>query len=412
MRIAQRLVAFLLIFAIWMLIYFSFSFLKNPPAPPKLQFPESTVSIIKINNPKIISEFAYQLSFNNQDPKVLKALSEFYQNINQGSFNHSLPIEFSSPVYFLKILMNNRHYWFLAGIYNGQKSEEIKGFVKNQYFFHSLNPDDDSKEVFDRLANEKWSNLEISANNTFNYWLLNKGALINNYACTLDENGLTILFKNTINPNSLSFNEENGGFHLTTFVDPSNDWPIGDSDNHFIKNITSISINYYGAENRLNDKSSYVQLNFDALIKLNKQLDSSDISSFLNFILPNAEIKIFKDHITYFNNTYYYHFFEDSTMYLGKSKEVKRVKSNSIKMKGNPSIITEVKNLGEGWQTFLDSHPVYRITRDFTNSISNITNESQHNEGKIHIRFKPHINPTLEAFKLFATFVNEASIKQ
>ena len=84
MRIAQRLVAFLLIFAIWMLIYFSFSFLKNPPAPPKLQFPESTVSIIKINNPKIISEFAYQLSFNNEDPKVLKSLSEFYQNINQG----------------------------------------------------------------------------------------------------------------------------------------------------------------------------------------------------------------------------------------------------------------------------------------------------------------------------------------
>jgi hypothetical protein len=411
MRIAQRLVAFLLIFAIWMFIYFSFSFLKNPPAPPKLQFPESTVSIIKINNPKIISEFAYQLSFNNEDPKVLKSLSEFYQNINQGSLNNFLPIQFNSPVYFLKILSKNRHYWFIAGIYNGQKSNEIKGFIKNQYFFYLLNPDDHSKGVFNELAHEKWNNLEISSNNTFNYWLFNKGKLINNYACTLDDNGLTILFKNTINPNSLSFNEEDGGFHLTTFVDPSNDWPIGESGNNFIKNITSISINYYGAENRLNEKSSYVQLNFDALIKLNKQLDSSDISSFLNFILPNAEIKIFKNHITYFNNTYYYHFFPDSTMYLGKSKDAKRVKSNSIKIKGNPSIITEVKNLGEGWQTFLDSHPVYRITRDFTSSISNITNETVQNDGKIRIRFKPHINPTLEAFKLFSTFVNEASIE-
>jgi len=136
-----------------------------------------------------------------------------------------------------------------------------------------------------------------------------------------------------------------------------------------------------------------------------------NLSSFLNFILPNAEIKIFKNHITYFNNTYYYHFFPDSTMYLGKSKDAKRVKSNSIKIKGNPSIITEVKNLGEGWQTFLDSHPVYRITRDFTSSISNITNETVQNDGKIRIRFKPHINPTLEAFKLFSTFVNEASIE-
>jgi hypothetical protein len=396
-----------------MLIYFSFSFLKNPPAPPKLQFPESTVTIIKINNPKIISEFIYQLSFNNEDPKVLKVLAELYQNAQTKSKTNSIPIDIYSPIYFLKVWKYNKFFWFMAGKRNGNFQPNNYIFNRGPLSFYLLNQDDQSSQIIAEIKKEKWFNYNLTTYNaTFNYSTLNHGILAKTFDCFLTNHQLIFDFHNKVNSNSLVFNENSGGFHITTFLDSSNVWTnYNPQINPTLKQISSVSLNYYGAELIEQNSSSYLRFNFDLLLKMRKEVDLSDLNSLLKLLFQNNEIQIYENKIKYFDDYYNYRIYSDSTLFIGKSQEVKRTFSNALKIKGNPEAITMVKNLG--WrQNLLEFIPIYRITKDFSYSIEQITNESNNQRGVVRIHFKPHINPTLEAFKLFATFVNEASIKQ
>ncbi len=95
MKVAQRFIAIVLIFMIWILAFSYVHSIHRQSTVSAIPCPEKTIGIVKINSRDIFSKILFDYSFRNKDAKMMKTVSEYYQNWAQDTSGARYPIDFS-----------------------------------------------------------------------------------------------------------------------------------------------------------------------------------------------------------------------------------------------------------------------------------------------------------------------------
>jgi hypothetical protein len=410
-KIIQRIIATTLIFIIWVFVYKLTLGAEKISEISSIDIPINTTGVIMVNLPQLQRSTIFQFAFNNKDPRILKITSEYWQNIAQDTSNQNnkFPIDFNDNIYILKVNNGNETNWLLAGRFNGKFKNEKNpvGFIRGDYYYSFLNVSMKSDKGFRRIIkNGLWYSFNSSHKEPIQYHVLFNRKSLNTYGLEFFENELNIHFANKVKAPCLSFPKNESFFHLTTLLNSGSYIP--DKFNKYkrlIESLAGISLNYFGAKYIDEENSpSYIEPQIDLLLTFAKKTKTTEILPLLNEV-TGFDAQIDKDRLVFSNSTYYFLSKNDSTIYIGKHP-VSLGKNNSpFVMQGNPSQITLINNLG--WKSaFLELIPEYKVLKDFSQSIENISSRTEANDQILTINFKKGVNAQLESFLLLLTMAN------
>ncbi|NDB33856.1 MAG: hypothetical protein EB023_00605 [Flavobacteriia bacterium] len=409
LKFAQRILAIALIFIIWIAVFRGAIAVEFKPKPNSILIPKSTIGILHINSAALKKSLLFQFAFNNKDPKILKIVSEYWQNISQDTSKYKLPIDFSRDINILKVNYPNETLWILSGKYLAI-SHPLKpdlGFKKGESYFWILNSTrTNTKEICQQLLTEEWITHDKIGSSSLQFQLVSRGKVTNTYNMTLSQNKLTIQYDNTENIPSLVLPINKNFFHLTTSLNKGSFIPQKYAAyEKFISSISAFSMHYYGAK-YIEDYNgpSYIEPNFDLLLTFSKRTNPTDILPLLKEV-TDGDIQLENTYLMYNKTRYFIESITDSSIYIGVHRRNIKWSNGPFVMAGNPIVLTEISNLG--WkQGVLELIPEYKALKDYSESIERISTASKGNKNTTTLYFKETLNAQMESFHLILTMAN------
>jgi len=409
LKITQRILAVAGIFGIWMGLYFIVLTTERRNILQTTQAPKSTVGIIHINTPELTRSLLFEFTFSNRDPRILKAISEYWQNLAQDSSLQRLPINFNQGFELFKIEYQNDFFWLVSGDYLpiNNPYKPYLGFKKGQKYYWILNANRiNYGEIIKSLRDSAWFSVPVLHDNPLQFQLISNQRIVNCFGFDQYKNQLTLTYSNTGSILVLQPEIKKKSFHISTLLNRGSILPQKyQRYKRLFESLKGFSINYYGAK-YIDDNSgpSYLEPQFDLLMSFEKKTKPESIIPFLKELL--GENIRYDNTILFLNNSRFYFVAKnDSTIYIGKNKMAIMSKNTSFELYGHPEVLTEITNLG--WKEgVLELIPEFKALKDFTQSIKTISTNSNGPYQTVTIDFNDGINAQLESFLLILTLTN------
>lgn len=409
LKLTQRLLAVIAIFLIWIAVYRLTMNASKIHGLESVELPKETLGLIQINTPQLSKALLFEFTFNNRDPRVLKIVSEYWQNLAQDSSSKQLPIDFQEGITLLKVQQGSEIVWMISGkhIQVDQSLEPGLGFVKNNRYYWILNSTiENSSKIKDHLLKAPWYSFTSKQSNSIQYHLISRGKVTNSYQFESNDQQLNIRFKPSVKVASVTPKNNQKYFHVTSSLNKGSFIPKKYLDyQKIIESLSGFSVNYYGAKYIDDDSGpSYLEPQFDMYLTFANKTKPSDVYPLLKELMGDNLI-LSDQRLWHHGSKYYFNSLNDSTLYIGKNKMESQVNSNTFSMNGNPEVITEISNLG--WKAgVLELIPEYRALKEFSHSIRSISTHGGGGDHTLSVQFKPGVNAQLESFLLVLTLVN------
>lgn len=406
MKGIQRFSAIILLFGIWMIIFYITKSLKQPQTLESIDIPNSTEAVLKLNSREVFSDILFDFSFKNSDPKILKIVGDYYRNSQQDTTKGKQFIDFTKNIAILKVRHRNDFIWILAGSYKQGDRKNNKGVVKDGVYYQCLEPRiRNSKKILSSLL--KPSNAFKIRIDKFpiEYTLFENKKEKVSYRLDLNDKKLIIQYASKKEFLCVKVPDKTPCFHLSTTLNRGSLLPESYSNLKSISdNLSSFSINYYGAAFNEIDDESIIEFNFDLLLNFNAKISEHKLEKTLQTLMgSSADVH---DNILTINKTQYIiKEINDSSIFIGQHKPKIVTSEIPFKMSGQPALITDIKNLG--WKGgILEMIPEYRALKDFSNSVTYIDGTTKKGVHTVHVNFENGKNARLEVFRVLLTMAN------
>ena len=449
LKLTQRLLAVIAIFLIWIAVYRLTMNASKIHGLESVELPKETLGLIQINTPQLSKAFLFESAFNNRDPRVLKIVSEYWQNLAQDSSSKQLPIDFQDGITLLKVKHGSEIVWMISGKHiqvhdfvtklkrfcffyiflddgklelswldklklSWRKATQVDqylepelGFVKNNRYYWILNSSiENCSKIKDHLLKTPWYTFTSKQSNSIQYHLISRGKVTNSYQFESNDQQLNIRFKPSVKVASVTPKNNQKYFQVTSSLNKGSFIPKKYLDyQKIIESLSGFSMNYYGAKYIDDDSGpSYLEPQFDMYLTFAKKTKPSDVFPLLKELMGDNLI-LSDQRLWYHGSKYYVNSLNDSTLYIGKNKMEAQVNSNTFSMNGSLEVITEISNLG--WKAgILELIPEYRALKEFSHSIRSISTHGGGGDHTLSVQFKPGVNAQLESFLLVLTLVN------
>ncbi|MEI8193815.1 MAG: hypothetical protein WCG64_08115 [Flavobacteriia bacterium] len=408
MRSIQRFISVLIIFAIWMFVFSSIGGLVKNDGNESIPVPKQTVGAIKISPKKIFGNVLFDFSFRNKDPKILKIVSEYYQNFVQDTNAIKIPIDFKQNFTLLKIKHHSKFVWMVGGkLKETSHTKDFNGFTFKGFYYEIISPEaqltnNELKTLFKRR-----NTIALTySTEPIEYALLNQGKSENIYEFALSERKITIQFVANKTALFLKKPTEGNYFQISSAVNKGSILPKKYQNlRELSENINSFSLNYFGADYIQDDENpSFFDAKFDLVLNFSKKTKVTDLESLLKN-LTDEEITFSQNRLNIGGARYLVKQINDSSIYIGKHAPKLKKSIAAFSLNGNPKVLTEVRNLG--WRgSVLELIPEYRALVDFSNSIENVKLQEGPKKNAIEITFKKDNNARMETFRFLLTLAN------
>jgi hypothetical protein len=409
LKFFQRLLAIAAIFLIWMVVYRLTMNAEKIRGLESVEIPKQTLGIIQVNTPQLSKALLFEFAFNNRDPRILKIVSEYWQNLAQDSSSNQLPIDFQEGITLLKVKQGREIVWMISGkhIQVDHSLEPELGFVKNHRYYWILNSSLEScSKLKGQLIRSGWYTFSSDQSNPIQYHLISQGKVTNSYQFKINDEQMTVLFKPYVKVVSVTPRKDQKQFHVTSSLNQGSFIPKRYLNyKKIIESLSGFSVNYFGAK-YIDDDSGllYIEPQFDMFLTFSKPTAPADIFPLLKELMGDG-LRYTEQRLFLHGSKYYFSSRNDSTVFIGKNKMNPQINTNTFTMNGNPEVITEISNLG--WKAgVLELIPEYRALKEFSHSIKSITTRNSDGGHAISIQFKPGVNAQLESFLLVLTLVN------
>ncbi|MFM7566347.1 MAG: hypothetical protein ACKO4K_06335 [Flavobacteriales bacterium] len=411
MKLALRLVALLFIFIIWGGV---FAFLSSYAVIHKektLQCPSNTIGIIKINPRSLFGQVLFDFTFRNNDKKILELVSKFLQTnaLKNENKEGGIPINFQEEFALIKVKSENQMIWMIAGKYtpSGKRKDET-GYVLHQTYYQVVADQtiyDQSfyRELFQRSGAFKTS---FSEEAPVVYDLYENQRMINRYAFRFNKNKVTVHFARS-NPYTLLSPPRNPDFfHLSSTINKGSFLPSKYSNvKNVIDNLSSFSLNYYGARYVDQGEKPYLDFDMDLLLSFSKPISTSSLNTILRSF-ADFNVHFNKNELEINGARFIYKSINDSTIFIGKNRpQVEKTKS-PFQFYGNPSVLTRIDGLGMLRSSILELIPEYRTLKDFSQSVYDIRPGKGEGEQVIEILFKENHLASMELVSVLLTITS------
>lgn len=429
MKVAQRFIAIILIFIIWISVFSYVSFLKRDSIISAIPCPNETIGIVKINSRDIFSNILFDYSFRNGDSKMMKTVSEYYQNWAQDTTAARFPIDFSENFCLLKLKIDNEIIWMIAGKAI-PKSTITKGFIRQGFYYEIVSKNVKKGASLCRLVQKgAWFNTQFQATKALSYELIEGNQVKNEYLFTLNKQELILCFKAKGKTSMISPDSSRSFFHVSTRLNRGSFLPEKYEDLKVLTDkLAGFSFNYYGAQ-YIDDqqRGTYLYPEFDLLFNFSQKTKLSELTKILRKV-AKEDVRVESDWIYLNRARYRLKAINDSTIFIGKNKPELAQTNAAFSMSGKPWVLTEIKDLG--WKGgLLELIPEYRALKDFSQSVESINMnmtcennacyiDSPHkstcvkNIQRVCIKFKPGTNARLETFRVLLTMANAYQFQQ
>ncbi|MFM7724062.1 MAG: hypothetical protein ACKO7O_04660, partial [Bacteroidota bacterium] len=117
LKYIQRILAISAIFIIWVVVFRSTMIVEKIHKPETILIPNGTLGLIQVNTPELSKSLLMEFVMNNKDPRILKIVSEYWQNLAQDSSTKQLELDFQQGITLLKVQCKNEIVWMLSGKY-------------------------------------------------------------------------------------------------------------------------------------------------------------------------------------------------------------------------------------------------------------------------------------------------------
>lgn len=429
MKVAQRLIAIILIFLIWIAVFSYVNFLKRDSIIASIPYPNETIGIVKINSRDIFSNILFDYSFRNGDSKMMKTVSEYYQNWAQDTTQAKFPIDFSENFCLLKLKIDREIIWMIAGKAM-PNSTYSKGFIRQGYYYEIVSKNVKKSTGLCALVQKgAWFITKFNTSKALSYELIEENRVKNEYLFSLNKQELILCFKAKGKTPMILPDSSRSFFHVTTRLNRGSFLPAKYEDLKVLTDkLAGFSFNYYGAQ-YIDDqqKGSYLYPEFDLLFNFSQKTKLSELTKILRRV-AKEDVRVESDWIYLNHAKYRLKAINDSTIFIGKNKPQLTQTSAAFSMSGKPWVLTEIKDLG--WKGgLLELIPEYRALKDFSQSVESIhTNMTCENNAcyldsprkskcvknvqQVCIKFKPGTNARLETFRVLLTMANAYQFQQ
>jgi hypothetical protein len=429
MKVAQRFIAIILIFIIWILSFSYVHSIHRQSTVSAIPCPEKTIGIVKINSREIFSKILFDYSFRNKDAKMMKTVSEYYQNWAQDTSSTKYPIDFSENFCLIKLKLNQEIIWVLAGksIANGAS---FSGFSRQGFYYAIVSKDKkEAARLQQQLMGGAWFLSEFNPNNALTYELIDNKRLKNEYVFSLKARELAFSFKARKTTTMIVPDSTRSFFHISTRLNRGSFLPEKYAGLDVLTDkLAGFSFNYYGAK-YIDDakRGTYIDPEFDVLFNFSQKTKLAELTKILRSV-AREDVRVESDWIYLNRARYRLKAINDSTIFIGKNNPKLSQTKAAYSMRGKPHVLTEIKNLG--WKGgLLELIPEYRALKDFSESVESIQmhmscennackydvskqNTCQKNVQHIRIKFKPGSNARLESFRVLLTMANAYQFQQ
>ena len=429
MKVAQRFIAIILIFIIWISVFSYVNFLKRDSIVAKIPCPNETIGIVKINSRDILSNILFDYSFRNGDSKMMKTVSEYYQNWAQDTSSARFPIDFSENFCLLKLKIDNEIIWMIAGKAI-PKSNFTKGFIRQGFYYEIVSKRVKKGATLTKLVKKGiWFNTKFNASKALSYELIEGNRVKNEYLFSLNKQELVLCFKAKGKTAMILPDSSRSFFHISTRLNRGSFLPEKYEDLKVLTDkLAGFSFNYYGAQ-YIDDqqRGTYLYPEFDLLFNFSQKTKLSELTKILRKV-AKEDVRVESDWIYLNRAKYRLKAINDSTIFIGKNKPELAKTNASFSMSGKPWVLTEIKDLG--WKGgLLELIPEYRALKDFSQSVESINmnmtcennvcysdsprkNTCVKNIQRVGIKFKPGTNARLETFRVLLTMANAYQFQQ
>jgi hypothetical protein len=429
MKVAQRFIAIVLIFMIWILAFRYVHSIHRQSTVSAIPCPEKTIGIVKINSRDIFSKILFDYSFRNKDAKMMKTVSEYYQNWAQDTSGARYPIDFSENFCFIKLKLNQEIIWVLAGKSISNRTS-FNGFIRKGFYYEIVSKDKKKAATLQQqLMNGSWFLSAFNPNKALTYELINNKQLKNEYVFSLRTQELAFSFKARRTTTMIVPDSTRSFFHISTRLNRGSFLPEKYADLDVLTDkLAGFSFNYYGAR-YINDaeRGTYIDPEFDLLFNFSKKTKPTELTKILRKV-AKEDVRVESDWIYLNRARYRLKAINDSTIFIGKNNPKLSQTKAAYSMRGKPHVLTEIKDLG--WTGgLLELIPEYRALKDFSQSVESIQmhmacdkntcthqvskqNTCQKNMQHIRIKFKPGSNARLETFRVLLTMANAYQFQQ
>lgn len=429
MKVAQRFIAIILIFIIWIFVFGYVNYLKRESNVSSVPCPKETIGIVKINSRDIFSKLLFDYSFRNGDAKMMKTVSEYYQNWVQDTSSTQVPIDFSENFCLLKLKVNNEIVWALAGKSIDHQGKS-KGFIRNGFYYEIVSRSKkESNSINKQLLNSDWFSTFFNSTKALTYELIDRQQVKNEYIFSLNKQDLMICSKKKGNTTMLVPDSSRSYFNLSTRLNKGSFLPEKYADLKVLTDkLAGFSFTYYGAKYVDSEQQgTYLDPDFDLLFNFSQKTKLSELTKILRKV-AKEDVRIESDWIYLNRARYRLKSINDSTIFIGKNKAKLSHAATAFSMNGQPWVLTEIKDLG--WKGgLLELIPEYRALKDFSQSVASIDmNQVCDNNNcyaaiprkckciknvqQVRIKFKPGTNARLETFRVLLTMANAYQFQQ
>jgi hypothetical protein len=429
MKVAQRFIAIILIFIIWIAVFSYVNFLKRDSMIAAIPCPNETIGIVKINPRDIFSKILFDYSFRNGDAKMMKTVSEYYQNWVQDTSSTRVPIDFSENFCLIKLKVNQEIVWALAGKSIDQQVKG-KGFVRNGFYYEIVSrSNNESNSLNKHLLSRDWFSTSFNSGKALSYELIDRQQVKNEYIFSLNKQELIICCKKKGSTTMLVPDSSRSYFNLSTRLNKGSFLPEKYADLKVLTDkLAGFSFTYYGAKYVDSEqKGTYLDPEFDLLFNFSQKTKLTELTKILRKV-AKEDVRVESDWIYLNRARYRLKSINDSTIFIGKNKAELSQTIAAFSMIGKPWVLTEIKDLG--WKGgLLELIPEYRALKDFSQSVASIdmnvvcNNDACYtrtprkskcvkNVQQVSIKFKPGTNARLETFRVLLTMANAYQFQQ
>ncbi|MFM1892986.1 MAG: hypothetical protein RIQ90_152 [Bacteroidota bacterium] len=411
MKLALRIVALLFIFMIWGGV---FALLRTYAVSQKdktLRCPSNTIGIIKINPRALFGQVLFDFTFRNNDKKMLELVSKFLQTnaLRKEEAEGGLPIDYQEEIALIKIKSDNQMHWLIAGRYspNG-KSKDESGYVYNNTYYQVIaeNLVYDPSYYKALFKNSNGFNTSFSETEPVVYDLYENQRMVNRYAFNFNKNKVTVHFARS-NPYTLLSTPKNPDFfHLSSTINKGSFLPSKYSNiKNVLDNLSSFSLNYYGARYVEDVEKPYLDFDMDLLLSFSKPTSTASLNKIFRSF-SDVNVSFFSNELDINGAKFLYKSLNDSTIFIGKNRPQTEKTKSPFQLYGNPSVLTRIQGLGMLKQSILELIPEYRTLKDFSQSVYDIRPGKGDGEQVIEILFKENHLASMELVSVLLTITS------
>ena len=410
MKLALRIVALFLIFIIWGGAFALLSSYSVSKSKSSIDCPDKTIGIIKINPRLLLGKVLFDFSFRNKDKKMLELVSKFIQNnaLRKDEKENRIPINFQREFALIKIKSDNQIIWLIAGKFSPTSSSNSDlGFVHNNTYYQVMSESTKFNQAFYKnLFRSNVFKTNLSEDSPVVYDLYQNKQLVNRYAFNFNDNKVSIHFARSNTYTLLSTPKNPHFFHISSTINKGSILPSKYSNvKSALDNLSSFSLNYYGARYVDNVEKPYMDFDMDLLLCFSKRTSTKSLNHLFRSF-SDFTVTIDENRLALNGAKFIYKSLNDSTIFIGKNRPRIEKSKTPFQIYGNPSALTKIDGLGLIQQSILELIPEYRTLKDFSQSIEDIRPGRMDGDQVIEVLFKENHLASMEMISVILTITS------